>query len=428
MRRFLLCCSLLALSACAAPSAQVAAPVPEAPDCPLFPADSFWNIPLDGLSVHERSAEWVAAIGADEPVHPDFGSGTFEGGPIGIPYVVVGADQARVPVTFEYADESDPGPYPIPDDPPIEGGPDSNGDRHVVIVDRDACDLYELFDAHPTDGEGWTAGSGAIFDLESNALRPAGWTSADAAGLAILPGLVRYDEVAAGTIDHVLRMTAPRTDRSFVWPARHQAGAADDANLPPMGARFRLTDAVDPDDFPAQARPIVVALQTFGAILADNGSPWFISGVPDERWDNDALRTLRTIPGSAWEAVDASSLQVDPDSGAARQDGEPLPDDSEGLREKGRLAGADRIGTAIAISQAEFPDGAPTAYLARADVVVDAVAGGVLTDGPILLVPSCGVLPVAVADEIARLDPGRVVALGGEAAVCEDLLDQARAA
>ncbi len=425
MRHLIVLPLLLLAAACApAPTGATAATLPDAPDCPVLPADSVWNTPVDDLDVHPRSADWVAAIGADDPIHPDFGSGTYDGGPIGIPYDVVDADTERVPVTFTYADESDPGPYPIPPDPSIEGGPDADGDRHVLIVDRDTCTLYELFDAHPpAAGEGWTAGSGAVFDLNSNDLRPEGWTSADAAGLPILPGLVRYDEVASGVIDHAIRITAPQTDRSHIWPARHQAGAADDPSLPPMGARFRLSAAIDPADFPDQVRPIVVALQTHGAILADNGSPWFISGVPDERWANDDLRTLREIPGSAWEAVDTAPLQVAADSGAARQVGEG-PDTS--LRDGGRLAGPTRIDTAIAISQRQFPAGAATAYLARADVVVDAVAGGVLTDGPILLVPSCGTLPPQVAEEIARLDPARVLALGGESAVCQAVLDAAR--
>ena len=422
-RRVTLAALVALLAACAGP-ADVATPVPEAPGCPLLPADSYWYVDVGDLPVHASSAAWVAAIGQDDPVHPDFGAGTFEGGPIGIPYNVVDGSTPDVPVQFTYAEESDPGPYPIPPDPLIEGGPEADGDRHILVVDRDACVLHELFDAHPDGAGGWTAGSGAVFPLDSHALRPADHTSADAAGLPMLPGLVRYDEVAAGTIDHAIRMTAPRTDRRWIWPARHQAGAADDPGLPPMGAWFRLSAEVDPDDFPAQARPIVVALQTHGAILADNGSSWFLRGVPDERWDNDALRSLRDIPGSAFEAVDTSGLVLDPDSGQVS--GGSSPDG--GLRDGGRLAGPSRVDTAVAISRAQFPNGAPTAYLARADDSVDAVAGGVLTDGPILLVPSCGQLPPVVADEIARLDPDRVVALGGEGAVCEDVLHQARAA
>ncbi len=431
------------LAGCASPSdpadpadptglAQAGAPLPEAPGCPLLPADSYWYADVRDLPVHASSAAWVDAVGTTATMHPDFGSGTFDGGPIGIPYTVVDASTPLVPVAFTYAEESDPGPYPIPDDALVECGPDADGDRHVLLVDADACVLHELFDARPDGAGGWTAGSGARFPLDSHAMRPADHTSADAAGLPILPGLVRYDEVAAGVVGHAIRITAPRTDRQWIWPARHQAGAADDPSLPPMGAWFRLSAAIDPADFPAQARPIVVALQTHGAILADHGSSWFISGVPDPRWDDDALRSLRDIPGSAFEVVDTSSLVQDPDSGqvaGAGPDPTPSATASEvGLRDGGRLAGPSRIDTAVAISQAQFPDGAPTAYLARADETVDAVAGGVLTDGPILLVPSCGTLPSVVATEIARLDPDRVVALGGEGAVCEDLLRQARAA
>ncbi|MGI9016940.1 MAG: cell wall-binding repeat-containing protein [Euzebya sp.] len=412
-------------TACAGPPSVMTA-LPEAQGCPVLPPDSIWNTSIEDLPVHPRSVEWVASIGNDEPAHADFGSGIFDGGPIGIPYVVVPGDQERVPISFDFDQESDPGPYPIPANAPIEGGPDADGDRHILVVDADACVLYEVYQAYPDGSGGWTAGSGAIFDLNSNELRTDTWTSADAAGLPILPGLVRPEEVAAGHIDHALRVTAPRTDRSYVWPARHQAGATDDPTLPPMGARLRLSSSINPSDFPAQVQPIVVALQTYGAFLADNGSPWFISGVPDESWNNDDLRALADITGSDWEVVDSSGLQLAPDSGAARQSPGQATDPP--LREGGRLSGPTRIDTAISISRAQFPDGAPTVYLASADVFVDAVAGGVLTDGPILLVPACGSLPDAVALEITRLDPGRVLALGGEAAICESMLDQARAA
>lgn len=428
MRRAASLMLLVALAACGGPPAvdlgraSDRAAAGSVGGCALFPADSHWYATVADLPVHPSSEDWVAAIGVDATVHPDFGSGTFEGGPIGIPITLVDDRVPDVAVTFDFADESDPGPYPIPEDVLIEGGPDADGDRHVLLVDTDACTLHELYDARPSDGTAWTAGSGAIFDLASNALRPDGWTSADAAGLPILPGLVRFEEVQAGVVDHAIRMTAPRTDRSWIWPARHQAGAADDPTLPPMGAWFRLDPTIDPTDFPAQARPIVVALQTHGAILADNGSAWFISGVPDARWDNDALRALRDIPGDRFDAVDTTGLLVDPDSGAARGPG------STSGRESGRLSGASRIDTAVAISRAQFPEGADTVYLARADNSVDAVAGGVLTDGPILLVPQCGQLPAVVAEEIARLDPARVVALGGTGAVCDTILEDARTA
>ncbi len=293
---------------------------PQVAGCLVFPADSVWNTPVDTLPVDKHSDAYVAAIGADEHVHADFGSGTWEGGPIGIPFVDVDSSQAKVPVSFESADESDPGPYPIPPDAPIEEGAGSNGDRHVLVLERDSCTLYELYNAWPQNGgSSWRAGSGAIFDLNSHALRPDTWTSADAAGLPILPGLIRYDEVAAGEIRHAIRFTAPQTRDAHVWPARHDASYLSDAQYPPMGQRFRLKAGFDISGFSPQVQIILRALKTYGMILADNGAPWFISGAPDERWDNDALHELHTIPGSAFEAVDESSLMVDADSGQARK-------------------------------------------------------------------------------------------------------------
>ena len=287
--------------------------------CPLFPADNIWNARVDHLPVHPLSEDYIDTIGRDAPFHPDFGSGIWppdDGGPIGIPYVVVPADQPGVVVEFYYADESDPGPYPIPDDPPIEGGPDSEGDRHILIVQGGSCLLYELFDAWPQANGGWGAGSGAIFDLNSNALRPAGWTSADAAGLPILPGLVRYDEVASGEINHAIRFTAPETQRAFVWPARHFASDLTGINYPPMGTRFRLKSGFDMSGFDPQVQVILLAMQRYGIILADNGSSWYVSGSPDERWDNDILHQLDALTGNDFEAVDVSSLMTDPDSGS----------------------------------------------------------------------------------------------------------------
>jgi hypothetical protein len=284
-----------------------------------MPGDSYWHAKVQGLPVLANSAQLITTIGATRTLHPDFGSGLWDGGPIGIPYVVVPGSQPRVPVSFGWPEESDPGPYPIPANAPIEGGPDAEGDRHVLVVDRDACVLYETFDSWPVNGgASWTAGSGARWDLRSNALRPAGWTSADAAGLPILPGLVNYDEVASGVVQHAIRITAPVTRRQYIWPATHQAGSTTSANAPAMGQWFRLRSSVDPDTFPAQVRPIVVALQVHGAIIADNGSAWYLSGVPDERWDNDALRSLRRLTGADFEAIDASSLMVSPTSGQVR--------------------------------------------------------------------------------------------------------------
>ena len=285
--------------------------------CPMFPADSFWHADVSALPVHPQSSAWVSTIGASKGVHADFGSGLWDGGPIGIPWTSVGAGRPKVPVSFDYADESDPGPYPIPPDVPIEGGPAADGDRHALVVDTAACRLYELYDAHPAGG-GWFAGSGATWDLRSNALRPATWTSADAAGLAILPGLVRYEEILAGRIDHPIRFTAPVTQRSFIWPARHQAGSTNSASAPPMGAWFRLKSSVDPARFSGAARIVVEAMGRHGVILADNGSSWYISGSPDERWDNDNLHDLDVLRGSDFEAVDTSSLMVSSDSGRIR--------------------------------------------------------------------------------------------------------------
>jgi hypothetical protein len=294
--------------------------VPLIAGCSVFPADNIWNTPVDTLPLDVNSAAYVATIGASEPVHADFGSGLWEGGPIGIPYVDVPGTQPLVPVTFDYDGESDPGPYPVPPDAPIEGGADSDGDRHVLVVDRDNCVLYELYYAFPVNsGSAWTAGSGAIYDLSSHALRPQTWTSADAAGLPILPGLVRYEEVAAGEIRHALRFTAPDTRRDYVWPARHYASDLTEPQYPPMGQRFRLKADFDISGFSPNVQVILRALKTYGMMLADNGSSWFISGVPDERWDNDELHELHEITGAAFEAVDVSSLMIDVDSGQVKR-------------------------------------------------------------------------------------------------------------
>jgi hypothetical protein len=293
------------------------AAVPTPTGCPIFLADHIWNAPVDGLPLDPSSAAYINTIGADGRLHPDFGSGTWAGFPIGIPYVIVSGAQPKVPVSFVYADESDPGPYPIPPDPPIEGDPEGDGDRHVLIIDQDNCLLYELFAAH-LENDGWYAGSGAIFDLRGYALRPDGWTSADAAGLAIFPGLVRYDEVAAGEIRHAIRFTASETRKDYVWPARHYASKLTGSQYPPMGQRFRLKASFDISGFSSEVQVILQAMKTYGIILADNGSDWFISGVPDERWDNELLRELRQVRGADFEAVDVSSLMLYPDSGQVK--------------------------------------------------------------------------------------------------------------
>jgi hypothetical protein len=248
----------------------------------------------------------------------------WNGAPNGIPYVVVPVGTAKTGVSFQYDDESDAGPYPIPADAPIEGGPASSGDRHVLVVEQGTCKLYELFAAYRNADGSWRAGSGAIFDLTGHALRPATWTSADAAGLPILPGLVRYDEVVAGEIAHALRFTAPQTRSSYVWPARHEASSLAGAQYPPMGQRFRLKASVDVARFPASVRPILVALKRYGMMLADNGSSWYLSGAPDPRWSDDDLHALGQLHGSDFEAVDATALMASEDSGAVL--GAPVPD------------------------------------------------------------------------------------------------------
>ena len=315
----LLACSLWSPRGSLSTLATAAQPPPAVAGCDLFRQDNVWNTPVDHLPLDPNSTAYVDAIGADTPMHPDFGSGDWppgSGAPIGIPYVDVPGDQPPVPVTFLYDEESNAGPYPIPPDAPIEGGPESDGDRHVLVLDRDHCLLYELFDAYPQDGGSyWEAGSGAVFDLGSHALRPAGWTSADAAGLPILPGLVRYDEVASGAIHHALRFTAPQTRRDYVWPARHFASDLTGEHYPPMGQRFRLRADFNTSSFSPEVQVILRALKRYGMMLADNGSAWYLSGVPDERWDNDVLRELRAVKGADFEAVDVAVLMLDADSG-----------------------------------------------------------------------------------------------------------------
>jgi len=268
-----------------------------------FPTDNAWNADVSGEPVDPSSSTLIASCGTSG-LHPDFGT-VWNGAPNGIPYVVVSGAQTKVPVTFDYASESDAGPYPIPPAAPIEGGANSSGDRHVLVVDRDNWELYELFDARPVNaGERWTAGSGAVFDLASNALRPAGWTSADAAGLPIFPGLVRYDEaVEQGEIRHALRFTCPRTRRAYVAPATHWASSNSDLSLPPMGMRVRLRASFDVTPFPTEVRVILRAMQRYGMLLADNGSGWFVSGAPDARWSDENLATLSRVRSSDFEVV-----------------------------------------------------------------------------------------------------------------------------
>jgi len=271
----------------------------------VFPPDNPWNQDVSSAPVDPNSARLIAAIGANDRLHADFGT-VYRGAPNGIPYIVVSGTQpsARVNLT-SYASESDPGPYPIPRDAPIEGGPNSEGDRHVIVIDRDKWKLYELFSVKPNPvGTIWTAGAGAIFDLKSNALRPDGWTSADAAGLPIFPGLVRYDEVfEQREIRHALRFTVQRSRRAYVHPARHHAGHGDESDLPPMGMRVRLKASFDISSYSASNQVILRALKRYGMFVADNGSSWFLSGAPDLRWSDEDLGMLKNIKGFNFEVV-----------------------------------------------------------------------------------------------------------------------------
>ena len=277
--------------------------------CSIFPADNIWNTPASGLPVDAASRAYVEAMGAGLPLHADFGAAA------GIPYAVTaGAPEADV--NFDaYGGESDPGPYRIPGNAPVENG----GDGHLVVVDMGACRLYELFQARHDGERRWTASAGARYDLRSNRLRPAGWTSADAAGLPIFPGLVRYDEVKAGRIGHALRFTTRRTRAAFVWPARHRASSSNDPALPPMGQRFRLKATVDLSGFSPEARVILTALKEYGMILADNGGPWYVTGAPDSRWSAAVLREMGKIQGGDFDAVDTSGLMMDSNSSAAKR-------------------------------------------------------------------------------------------------------------
>jgi hypothetical protein len=271
---------------------------PRVGGCPVFPASNAWNRDVSRAPVDPRSAAYVRSIGPGK-LHPDFASRRY-----GIPITVVPRGQRPVPVRFtDYGDESDPGPYPVPRDARVEGGLD----RHVVVVQRGTCRLYELFGARRT-ARGWDAASGATWDLRSNRRRPAGWTSADAAGLPILPGLARAGEARAGALHHALRVTVPRSQRAYVAPARHFASLDPDRDLPPMGLRLRLKASYDLRSFRGQALVILRALKRYGMIVADNGSGWFITGAPDRRWDDAQLEQLKRVPGTAFEAVRSGAL------------------------------------------------------------------------------------------------------------------------
>lgn len=334
---FALFVPLLGNPAAARPaSATASATSPTTPPsiggCQVYPSDSIFNRDISDLPGNPNSP-YLASIGLSTGLHPDFGAGLYNGEPMGIPYTTVPSTQPFVPISFDYADQSDPGPYPIPPNVPIEGGNNSTGDRHALVVQQGACELYETYSTYPDGHGGWTAGSGAKWNLNSNALRPDGWTSSDAAGLPILPLLANYDEVAAGVINHPLRFTVAHTQSAHIWPARHDASSITDPSVPPMGVWVRLKANVDISAYPPQAKVILTALKHYGMIVADNsgGSNWYVGGTQDDRWNNDDLHTIGGIHGSDFEVVDVSSLMIDPNSGQARQLVQPTPTPCGGL-------------------------------------------------------------------------------------------------
>ncbi len=281
----------------------------QVPCIPVFPPDNPWNQDISALPVHPNSLNFISSIGASTGLHPDFGT-VWDGAPNGIPFCIAKPGQPLVPVDFTlYEDQSDPGPYPIPASAPIEGGPDSTGDRHVLVIDPVRRKLYEMYYAFPNADGSWNAGCGAVFDLTSNKLRPETWTSADAAGLPIFPGLVRYDEaVLTGQIRHALRFTVQLTQKAYIHPATHWASSSTNANRPPMGLRLRLKAGFNTATYPASVRPILQALKTYGMMVADNGGNWFISGAPDPRWNDDELASLSGVKGHDFEVVDTGPI------------------------------------------------------------------------------------------------------------------------
>jgi len=273
--------------------------------CSVFPSDNYWHADIRGLPVNPRNKAWRSHMSISRNLHPDFGGPDY-----GIPVTVVAGSHPTVSVTFDYDDESDHVPYPLGNDTRIEGG----SDRHAIVVDEDACRLYETYSTWDR-ASGWEAGSGATWDLGSNGLRPNSWTSADAAGLPILPGLLRWDEVRDGTLDHAVRFTTDVTSRWHVWPARHDAGSRDSHNYPPMGARFRLKKSYDASGYSTYAKRVISAFKKYGLVLADNGSPWYFQGEQNADWPPSLVEELKNIPARAFVAVDTHPLQVDPNSG-----------------------------------------------------------------------------------------------------------------
>lgn len=297
------------------PARLVAATGPALAGCPVFPADNYWNTDIRRLPVNRHSRTWLSHMSSDRDLHPDFGPSSGDGPDYGIPITVVRGDHAKVRVRFRYADESDPVRYPFGADTRVEGGRGSEGDKHAVVVDRSTCRLYETWDTTVADGR-WRAGSGATWSLRSNELRPDGWTSGDAAGLPILPGLLRWREVRSGSVTHAVRFTTDLTGPRHVWPARHDAGAGSD--YPPMGARFRLRRSFSAAGYSDEARTVIRAFKHYGLVLADNGSPWFFQGEQNAHWPARLVEELKSIPASAFRAVDISGLRISSDSGQAR--------------------------------------------------------------------------------------------------------------
>lgn len=298
-------------------AATVARPVA---GCSVFPKNNYWNADISALPQHPRSDAWLRHMSPRSKLHPDFGR-AFGAQPVpyGIPITVVGGAHRRVNVGFTYASESDKVRYPFGNDTKIEGGNRSDGDRHAIVVDKSQCRLYETWNTRKRNGR-WHAGSGAVWDLGSNALRRDGWTSADAAGLPILPGLLRWSEVRRGKVDHAIRFTTDVTDRRYVWPARHQAGSVNNRDYPPMGARFRLKASYDFSQYSARTRVVLRAMKSYGLVLADNGSPWYFQGEASSKWPNKLISELKEVPARAFVAVDTSSMMVDPNSARAATD------------------------------------------------------------------------------------------------------------
>jgi hypothetical protein len=375
----------------------------------VFPSNSVWNTPINNLPVDPNSSAYINTIGSTAPLHADFSS---TGG--GVPYNIVPASQPLVTVDFVANTQGDPGPYPIPANAQIEQG----SDHHVLVLDRGNCKIYELWEASlNADGVTWSANNGAIFDLNSDILRPRGWSSADAAGLPILPGLVKYDEVMSGQINHAIRMTAPQTLDNFRWPARHEASSLTGTQYPPMGERFRLQASFDVTSFPAPVQVILNALKTYGAILADNGSSWYLTGAPDSQWNDSEMATISQVFGSNMEAVAESSLAVDANSGAVTRSPVALV----GIYLNQREVSAGAKVTAQAILTAAAPSGGATVSVANsnsgavsAPAMVTIPAGSVSVSVPITIGSVAESTPVVLSSTYGSVTaPSPVLLVNG---------------